>query len=532
LRDPFAASSACATDRTATVSDQDRDPSVGLWPRFHATTHGYEGSLGPNNRFLRMLRRIYSKLFFVILGTNAVLALLMYVGLSWSFDREFREHLRLEELARLDAIASALAEGYGHQGDWAWVSEDPHRWSELLRRYLSPPRSEATAVPALAAGGQSRPSIGTSTAIEAPRLADTITFSPRLLLLDSRHRILVGPSELLPRAVQRPIQWRDQIVGYLGYLPRDDLVEALDRLFAQRQQFSFVIVAAGMLITAILLSAGIARWISRPVRQLADGTRALKHGNYELRTQVAGRDEFAQLAADFNALGETLLNNRRSRERWIADISHELRTPLSVLRAEVEALQDGVRKPNAETLSSLSQEVDKLSRLVEDLHILSLSDQGALECKLTPMDLSQFVQEEMENCQDQLRQAGLRVDLALTGHTCMNADPSRLSQLLDNLRQNTLRYTDTPGRLRVGTRQQGERVILTWEDSAPGVAAEDLSRLTQRLFRVESSRSRASGGSGLGLSIAQAIVQAHGGQMTPNGSALGGLAWTIEFPAL
>src|SRR5208282_6369460 len=139
------------------------------------------------------------------------------------------------------------------------------------------------------------------------------------------------------------------------------------------------------------------------------------------------------------SLGEALLNGRRARERWIVDISHELRTPLAVLRAEVEALQDGVRKPNADTLASLSQEVGKLSRLVEDLHTLSESDQGALDFKMTSMDLSRFVQEELENCQDMLADAGLNLQLALAPQTSIRGDPNRLTQLLDNLRQNTLR---------------------------------------------------------------------------------------------
>jgi two-component system sensor histidine kinase BaeS len=482
-----------------------------------------------------MLRRIYSKLFVVILGTNALLALLMYIGASWSFDHEFREHLRRQELVRLDSIASELADGYGRQGNWSWVADDPHRWADLLRRYLSPPRAKSGAGSSNAGNGAPSPEATAGNApagIEVPRAADTITFSPRLLLLDAGHRLMVGPAELVPRAVLRPIEWRSQVVGYLGYLPRDDLVQALDRLFAERQELSFAMLSIGMLITAILLSAGIARWISRPVQQLADGTRALKRGDYAVRTNVSGGDELAQLAADFNSLGQVLLEARQARQRWIVDISHELRTPLTVLRAEVEALQDGVRKPNAETLSSLSQEVSKLSRLVEDLHTLSQSDQGALEFKMAPMDLGRFVQEELETCQDLLTDAGLSVQLALAPQSAIRGDPSRLSQLLDNLRQNTLRYTDAPGQLRVATRHQPGQVVLEWEDSAPGVPAQDLARLTVRLFRVESSRSRAGGGSGLGLSIAQAIVEAHGGQMRASASALGGLAWTIAFPAI
>jgi two-component system sensor histidine kinase BaeS len=481
-----------------------------------------------------MLRHIYGKLFVVMLGTNALLALLMYAGASWSFEHEFREHLRRQELARLGPLAAELAEGYGREGSWAWVASDQRRWADLLHRYLAQPRSGEPALPPPSPAAADRPGSGPSRTapprLEPPHFADTITFSPRLLLLDAQGHPLIGPPDLVPRAVLRPIPWHDQVVGYLGYLPRDDLAEALDRLFAEREALSFAVLAGGMLLTAILLSAGIARWISRPVQQLAEGTRALARGEFHVRTNVSGHDEFAQLAADFNSLGEALQSGRRARERWIADISHELRTPLAVLRAEVDALQDGVRKPTTERLASLAQEVGKLSRLVEDLHMLSLSDQGALEFKMAPMDLSRFVQEELEGCQDLIADAGLSLGLALAPQAPIRGDPNRLSQLLDNLRQNTLRYTDVPGRLQVSTRLQAGAAVLEWEDSAPAVPPQDLRRLTVRLFRVDSSRSRAGGGSGLGLSIAQAIVEAHGGTMTPGASALGGLAWKIAFP--
>ncbi len=501
-----------------------------------------------------MLRHIYIKLFAMILGTNALVAVLMYAGVSWSFDREFREHLRRQELERLDAVAAELADGYGRAGNWDWVANDPRRWSDLLRRYLSPPRRERDegpgvpalpAVPALPeaptateprAAPDSREAPGAQAAqgtlVEGPRRADTITFSPRLLLLDAEQRLRIGPADLASRAVLRPVVWRGQTVGYLGYLPRDDLIEALDRLFARRQRFNFAILTGAMLVAAMLLSAGIALWISRPVRQLADGTRALARGDFQVRTSVRGRDELAQLAADFNALGEALLQGRRARERWLADISHELRTPLAVLRAEVEALQDGVRDPNPETLSSLAQEVGKLARLVEDLHTLSLSDQGALAYRMESMDLSRLVREELENVEELLDDAGLGLQVNLAPQAPMRGDARRLSQLLDNLRQNTLRYTDAPGHLRVSTRAPPGKAVLCWEDSPPGVPPPDLPHLTDRLYRVESSRSRAGGGSGLGLAIARAIVEAHGGTMTPGASELGGLAWNIEFPSL
>jgi len=465
-----------------------------------------------------MLRRIYRKLFIAILGTNALLALLMYGGVSWSFDREFREHLGRQELARLGPVAATLVQGYGQHGGWAWIVDDPQRWSDLLHRYLAPARADTGAAEA-------------TTADASPRGSDTITFSPRLLLLDAGQQALIGPAALVPRAVLQPLAWQGQTVGYLGYLPRKDLVQTLDQLFAERQRGSFAVITAGMLLTAALLAAGIARWISRPVQQLASGTQALARGDYQVRVQVSGNDEFAQLAHDFNALGDALLSGRRSREQWIADTSHELRTPLAVLRAEIEALQDGVRKPSPETLASLSQEVAKLSRLVEDLQVLSRSDLGVLEFRMAPLDLSRLVQEELEGCRDMLAAAGLDLQLALAPQAPLRGDATRMVQLLDNLKQNTLRYTDMPGRLRVSTRMEEGRLLLEWEDSAPGVPEQDLPRLTDRLYRVESSRSRASGGSGLGLAIARAIVEAHGGRMLAGASSLGGLAWRIEFPA-
>ncbi len=344
-------------------------------------------------------------------------------------------------------------------------------------------------------------------------------------------RVLVGSPQLLQRAVLRPIESHAHVVGYLGFVPRTDLVEKLDQLFAERQERGLAIVVAGLLITAILLSAGVARWIGRPIRQMADGTRALARGDNHVRAEVAGKDEFAQLAEDFNSLGKALMEDRTARERWIADTSHELRTPLAVLRAEIEALQDGVRMPNAATLASLSQEVDKLSRLAEDLQMLSQSDLGVLQFRMCDVDLSRLVLEELEAGRAIMVDAGLTQELALAPGTSISGDPTRLAQLFDNLRQNTVRYTDSPGRLRVSTQLLGRRVVLAWEDSSPGVPPQELPRLTDRLYRVESSRSRASGGSGLGLAIAQAIVHAHGGRMTAGASDLGGLAWRIEFPA-
>jgi len=286
-----------------------------------------------------------------------------------------------------------------------------------------------------------------------------------------------------------------------------------------------------MLGASLLLGAGLAHWLARRVRTLARGAEALIRGDYAVRIPDAGGDELAHLARDFNTLAETLAATRRARSQWIADIAHELRTPLAVLRGEIEALQDGVRPLGEASLGSLAQEVSHLGRLVEDLHTLSLADVGALSYHKEPLDVAELADEAIAAQRRVLDQKGLAVELALERGATVLADETRLAQVLGNLLQNTLRYTDAPGKLAVAVRRDGERVVLDWQDSSPGVPEADLPRLTERLYRVEVSRSRAGGGSGLGLAIVKAIVEAHGGTLVARASRLGGLALEVALPA-
>ena len=358
----------------------------------------------------------------------------------------------------------------------------------------------------------------------------SLTLSPFLLLLDAQKNVLEGPRRLPPDLELKPINFDGATVGYLGYVRRTELVEAVDQVFARQQERNFVIVAAGMLVAAVVLAALIAQYLARPVQELARGTAALIKGRYEVRTRVGGRDELAQLAADFNTLARTLEANREARRQWIADIAHELRTPLAVLQAEVEAMQDGVRPLTREAIASLAQEVARLSLLVGDLQTLSLSDLGALSYDMIEVDLGEVTAEVIAAHRGALEDAGIAIEFAARGRAPVLGDQARLAQMLGNLAQNTRRYTDAPGRLRVAVGAEGEQIVLDWEDSSPGVAEADLPRLTDRLFRIEGSRSRDTGGAGLGLAIVRAIVDAHHGAITPRQGTLGGLWWRITLP--
>jgi two-component system sensor histidine kinase BaeS len=331
-------------------------------------------------------------------------------------------------------------------------------------------------------------------------------------------------------AVLKPIVVGAETVGYLGYVPRPEIIASIERVYLQRQRVTFGSIAFGMLAAALLLAAGLAYWLTRRIRTLARGTHSLIQGDYDVRLDAPGHDELSQLSRDFNTLAVTLGATRDARQQWVADIAHELRTPLSVLRAEIESLQDGVRPLDQASIESLANETARLSRLVEDLHMLSLSDLGALSYYKEPIDFAEVITDAIDARRRALGEKGLEVEFHLDEAVRVLADETRLSQVFANLLQNNLRYTDSPGRVLVTLRREGDRAIVEWEDTGPGVPEADLPRLTDRLFRLDASRNRASGGSGLGLAIAKAIVEGHGGTLAARAGSRGGLALVLDLP--
>jgi two-component system sensor histidine kinase BaeS len=215
----------------------------------------------------------------------------------------------------------------------------------------------------------------------------------------------------------------------------------------------------------------------------------------------------------------------------MADVAHELRTPLAVLRADLEAVQDGVRSASGESLNSLLAEVRTLNKLIDDLHDLSLADVGALSYRKAVLGVDELLQRCIAPFRERFAHKQLRLVTAPTDPELrVFADGSRLQQLLNNLLENSLRYTDAPGETRVSGARDGGEVLMSIDDSAPGVPPELLPRLFERFFRVDSSRNRETGGSGLGLAICRSIVEAHGGSIAAARSMLGGLRIDIRLP--
>lgn len=353
---------------------------------------------------------------------------------------------------------------------------------------------------------------------------------PRLLLLDAAGIAVAGNRNMPTDALSLPLLIDEKPVGTLRLARQTQINAAVDLAFSRTQLRDALLVGVAILVAALLLAFALARWLLAPVRALTVATRALAAGDFGQRVATARHDELGALAQDFNRLAATLEQNRQARQRWGADIAHELRTPLSVLRGEIQALQDGVRAPTAGALDSLQAECLRLGSLVDDLYQLSLADAGALDYRFEPLDLAEFVRDALALQQRACRDAGLSLEADLAATPPVRADARRLGQLIDNLLGNARRYTDTPGRIRIAVGAGADYATLIVDDTPPGVPAAALPRLFDRLYRVETARARNAGGAGLGLSICRAIVDAHGGTIVAEHSPLGGLRIVVQLP--
>lgn len=350
-------------------------------------------------------------------------------------------------------------------------------------------------------------------------------------VVDQKGRVLVGPRERVPTdGTRRSIMVNGVEVGAVIASPVERLTRNTDINFdRQQKRTSWLIVALATLLAA-LATFPLARGLLAPVKRLVEGTHRLAAGDFSTRVTATSSDELGRLAKDFNQLASTLERNQQMRRDLMADISHELRTPLAVLRGELEAIQDGIRKFTPDSIASLQAEVATLTKLVEDLHQLSMSDEGALTYQKSSVDIINLLEVAAGAFRERFASRGLSIGVSLPESAAIFGDRDRLMQLFNNLLENSLRYTDSGGGLQISASQSGQMLILDFADSAPGVTDEQLERLVERFYRTEGSRNRASGGSGLGLAICLNIVAAHGGTLRAGHSPLGGVSIKVELP--
>jgi two-component system sensor histidine kinase BaeS len=269
----------------------------------------------------------------------------------------------------------------------------------------------------------------------------------------------------------------------------------------------------------------------RPIRALVHGAGLLGEGQFDVRVPARRSDELGELARVFNQLAARLEDTERARRQWVADTSHELRTPLAVLRAQLEALADGVRPVTRENLALLLRQARALDMLVNDLYAMARADVGQLPYRRVPLDAWALVEDLWQDFTGRFGHQRLQATrMAPDGRASVLADGDRLRQVFSNLLENSARYTAPGGRIELAGTITGGTLQIQLDDSAPGVPAPLLDRLGERFFRVEPSRSRQHGGAGLGLALSRQLIEAQGGSLAFAPSPLGGLRVTVTLP--
>lgn len=273
--------------------------------------------------------------------------------------------------------------------------------------------------------------------------------------------------------------------------------------------------ALAAIIAAVALSLYLSRSITAPVQAMSLAARRIADGHYEERVQVNGEDELAQLAMRFNEMTAKLDQVELMRRQLIGDISHELRTPLTAIKGSMEGLIDGILPSTEETYEQIHAEADRLNRLVDDLQELSRVEARAYELNLQPVDVAALVRTVTKRLahQVELKNISLVLDLPENLPPVL-ADPDRAIQILTNLTGNAVQYTPEGGRIRISAKNAQDEIVISVQDTGIGIPSEHVSHVFDRFYRVDKSRSRRSGGgSGIGLTIARALVEGHGGRI-------------------
>jgi signal transduction histidine kinase len=291
---------------------------------------------------------------------------------------------------------------------------------------------------------------------------------------------------------------------------------------AALERVNRAVVMGGLiaLIAALVVGFFVFRAITRPIDQLTRAAHQLAQGDLSARVTVddhasrLGADEISELGEAFNTMASSLQKSEQVRRDMTADIAHELRTPLAVMRGNLEAMLDGVYPFDAEHLNPVLNQVNLLTRLVEDLRTLALAEAGQLPLQKQPVDLRALIHSTLTSFETQAadRQVALRseIDPQLPA---VEVDPDRLQQTIGILISNALRYTPPQGSITVAAKTDRASVTIEVADTGSGIAPEDVPHIFDRFYRADKSRARESGGSGLGLAIAKSIVEAHGGSI-------------------
>jgi signal transduction histidine kinase len=447
------------------------------------------------------MRSLTYKLILGFLLISLVGVALVAAFTRWATVNEF-ERLMLDQAE--DEFVARVAEYYESNGSWDGVE-----WLFMSQ----PPGEEPTSL-------EPRP----------PRLPFILVDEQNMVVLSDKpdHERRTIPGDQLAQGTSVVVG--GQVVGTV--LPTGEAAErdALAERYLSRTLQASGYAAVGASAAALLLAILLANTLTRPLRELTIATRAVAQGDLEHQVPVRSKDELGELAASFNQMSADLARATALRRQMTADIAHDLRSPLTAISGYVEAMRDGVLEPTPARFEVMYVETQRLRRLVDDLRTLSLTDAGELHIDRQAVPPRILLERLAAAYHQRADENNIAITIQAEPNTPdVHVDQGRMAQVLGNLVDNALRYTAPGGEIVLRARAQGPVTLLTVQDTGAGIPPQDLPHVFDRFYRRDSARSEDGGESGLGLAIAKALVEAHGGTISIDSTPGVGTVFTIAL---
>jgi two-component system, OmpR family, sensor histidine kinase BaeS len=446
--------------------------------------------------------------------------------------KNFDSYNKKEEMEALDNLGEALGVFFAENGSWGYLENNIELWDLILETNML--NGDPSDISGYLQGIKKQGIKKQDKDVFLLRASNPLSLEYRVSLLNENKKYIIGRTTApIEESSLFPIDLDGKRIGWLNLKESRNFHLPLDRAFARDRISLYYIVGGIFLLILISITFFFSKQIMKPITQLAEATKRLSQLNFNIRIPVKSSDELGELAACFNDMAQKLEEYERNQKQWLTDTSHELRTPLSVLICQIDALNDGIQKPDNRALTALSNEARHLMKLVNDLNDISLIESRALTLKKKLIKPLPILSEDVYAFRKRFESSNISIEFEFEeGATDVQilGDYDRLKQLFSNILENAIRYTKKPCKFIIQQTINSDHIKFTFEDSGPGVPDEDLPFLFNRLYRVDSSRSRKTGGSGLGLAICKSIVEMHNGKIQAQNVQGGGLRIEITFP--
>jgi two-component system OmpR family sensor kinase/two-component system sensor histidine kinase BaeS len=482
-----------------------------------------------------MRNSLWTRLMGVFLGVIVVGVIVMVVSVRLSTAAQLRSRVLSDDVAQANALALLLAGYYSQNGSWIGVET-----------YLaSAPQSQnlpanQTGPGMMGSGGMMRPEMMENWGEWMGVTRTTGPLADRVVVLDASGKVIADtgqaslgeqhPAEHASNGALVVVNGKTVGAVLVGSMI-EPVLNPADEDFLRSVNLSILITSVAVGILALVLGSLLFRQITSPMRALSRSARAIAEGDLGQRVAVHSDDEIGQVARSFNRMAESLAESDLQRRNMMADIAHELRTPLTVVQGNLEALMDGVYEMTTENVAGIHKQTVVLTRLVADLRDLALAEAGQLRLERKPLSLENVISQVSEGLEIQAheKEVALKFESA-GGLPQIQADEQRIAQVLFNLMSNALRHTPAGGTITISAEAREDRVLVSVRDTGTGIPPEGLPHVFERFYRADRSRARSTGGSGLGLTIAKQIVEAHGGQIWAQSWLGAGSTFAFSLP--